>query len=274
MKNKKNSPNFNEINTLLDKMLQLENSKNEISIYKVILLVSGCLAMLILMVAMCVIFYKNQFSFESLISLLLAFFSIFISIFFYFKADETSNRFYDTSYDFMKDVSVTLGKIEERFGEKLNSLNDKISHLSVEKEEKREELQTVEDEKQKVINELIDKAKLDASEKDAYLARLSAAEEEAESLRHQLQIIDMKYKNMMRHHEHINARYDISYEPSETLSKKDIYIITRRHPADWPAFLKEKMINLGFMSKDGDITPKGEILFEGLQDDTLFKVID
>ena len=67
MKNKKNSPNFNEINTLLDKMLQLENSKNEISIYKVILLVSGCLAMLILMVAMCVIFYKNQFSFESLI---------------------------------------------------------------------------------------------------------------------------------------------------------------------------------------------------------------
>ena len=93
--------------------------------------------MLALVIALCIIFYKNQFSFESLLSLLLAFFSIFISSFFYFKADEASNRFYETSYNFMKDVSVTLGKIEERFGEKLNTLNDKVSHLAIAKEEKK-----------------------------------------------------------------------------------------------------------------------------------------
>ena len=46
---------------------------------------------------------------------MLAFFSIFISIFFYFKADETSTRFYDSSYKVMKDISVTLGKIEDRW---------------------------------------------------------------------------------------------------------------------------------------------------------------
>lgn len=151
MKIKKESEDFNDINTVLDKMLQLEKSKNRVNIYKVILLIFACLSMLALVIALCIIFYKNQFSFESLLSLLLAFFSIFISIFFYFKADETSNRFYETSYNFMKDVSVTLGKIEERFGEKLNTLNDKVSHLAIAKEEKKEELENVEDERKKCL---------------------------------------------------------------------------------------------------------------------------
>ena len=49
---------------------------------------------------------KKSFSFDSVLSTLLAFFSIFISIFFYFKADETSTNFYKSSYDIMKDVSI------------------------------------------------------------------------------------------------------------------------------------------------------------------------
>ena len=85
MSSKKNTENLGEINPLLDKMLQLEKSKSRVSVYKVILLITGCLAGLILLIALCIIFYKNYFSFESLLSLLLAFFSIFISIFFYFK---------------------------------------------------------------------------------------------------------------------------------------------------------------------------------------------
>ena len=221
--------------------------------------------MLILLVALCIIFYKNQFSFESLLSLLLAFFSIFISIFFYFKADETSNRFYDTSYDFMKEVSVTLGKIEERFGEKLNSLNDKISHLSAEKEEKKEELQTVEDEKQKVIDELLDKAKLDATEKAAYRARLDEKEAEAESLRRQLVNIDMKYKRMLRNREVPYSYSDPVRMIPDMLSKREMNILIHTHPSDWPRILKKKMMDLDFMTPDGELTPKGEILFEGLR---------
>lgn len=265
MKIKKTPTELGDINTVLDKMIQLEKSKNKINIYKVILLIAGCVAMLVMVIALCVIFYKNDFSFESLLSLLLAFFSIFISIFFYFKADETSNRFYETSYDFMKDVSVTLGKIEERFGEKLNNLNDKVSHLSYEKIEKKEELQTVEDEKQKVINELIDKAKLDASEKEAYLAKFKAKEEEAEALRRQLQIIDMKYKNMVRNRESMHSRRKIFNFSPEMLSYDERNLLLRRHPSDWPAFLLEKMVDLDFMTREGELTAKGEILFEGLR---------
>lgn len=269
MNNKKNTPTMSEINAVLDKMLQLEGTKKPVNIYKVILLIAGCLAGLILLVALCIIFYKNQFSFESLLSLLLAFFSIFISIFFYFKADETSNRFYDTSYDFMKDVSVTLGKIEERFGEKLNSLNDKISHLSVEKEEKKEELQNVEDEKQKVIDELLDKAELEASEKEAYRAKLSEKEAEAESLRRQLMNIDVKYRRMLRNRDSFTSSAEQIRMFPEMLSKRDFNILTHTHPSDWPESLKKRMIYFDFLTPDGELTPKGEILFEGLRNDSV-----
>lgn len=254
--NRKNSPDFGDINTALDKMIQLENSKNKVSAYKVILLVAGCVAMLILLIALCMIFYKNNFSFESLLSLLLAFFSIFISIFFYFKADETSNKFYDSSYDFMKDVSVTLGKIEERFGEKLNNLNDKVSHLSVVKDEKTEELQNVEDEKQKMIEELLDKAKMNEKQKEEYVKRLREKEDEADYLRSQLQMIDLKYKTMIQKRDHF------------FLTPKERHLIMHRHSSDWPIFLKKKMIEMDFMYPDGELTAKGEILFEGLRENS------
>ena len=254
--NRRNSPDFGDINTVLDKMIQLEKSKNKVSVYKVILLIAGCIAMLVLLIALCMIFYKNHFSFESLLSLLLAFFSIFISIFFYFKADETSNKFYDSSYDFMKDVSVTLGKIEERFGEKLNNLNDKVSHLSIAKEEKAEELQNVEDEKQKMIEELLDKAKMNEKQREEYVTRLKEKELEADSLRKQLRMIDMKYRNMLQSREEL------------FLSPKERHLIMHRHSSDWPVFLKKKMIEMDFMYPDGELTAKGEILFEGLRENS------
>lgn len=265
MNRRKNSPNINEINSTLDKMIQLESSKNKVSVYKVILLVAACIAGLFIVATLCFVFYKNKFSLESLISLLLAFFSIFIAIFFYFKAEETSNRFYDTSYNFMKDVSVTLGKIEERFGEKLNNLNDKLSHLSSEHDEKNEELQNVEDEKQKMIDELLDKAKLKDEEKEAYITRLKEKEIEADNLRRQLLTIDARYRNMMRNRD---AHISFAELIGESISSREIDFLLHRHPSDWPNMLRKKMINSGFMMPNGVLTPKGEILFEGLRNDS------
>ena len=167
----------------------------------------------------------------------------------------------------MKDVSVTLGKIEERFGEKLNSLNDKISHLSLEKEEKSEELQTVEDEKQKVIDELLDKAKLDATQKEAYIATLREKEAEAESLRRQLQSIDMKYRHMMRRHESVHLDNESEFS-SNILTKKEVYFILNRLPDEWPDFLKKKMFNWGIITKDYALTPEGKIFVENLKNNS------
>lgn len=61
---------------------------------------------------------------NDVIAILIAFFAIGLSVAFYFKATETSNRFYDNSYVFTKDMSELLGRIEAGFGEKLKHLGD------------------------------------------------------------------------------------------------------------------------------------------------------
>lgn len=250
MKIKKESPDFSDINTVLDKMLQLEKTKNKVSVYKVILFVFGCLSMLVLVIALCIIFYKNQFSFESLLSLLLAFFSIFISIFFYFKADETSNRFYETSYDFMKDVSVTLGKIEERFGEKLNTLNDKVSHLALAKEEKKEELENVEDERQKMLNELMEKAKLDASQKEDYMRKLKVQDKQIADLQQEIMRMRRMERNVRMDRDFYRNYMDI-FNPRELKAIKNIPL------SDLPLSIKEKLKELSMIDSDGDLTAIG-----------------
>ena len=98
------------LSEILDKLLVLQEQAKEPSfLRKTIYVVAGIIS-LIFVGLLCVTIYKNSFSVESILSTLLAFFSIFISVFFYFKADETSSKFYDSSYRFMKDISVTLGK--------------------------------------------------------------------------------------------------------------------------------------------------------------------
>lgn len=83
----------------------------------------------------------------------------------------------------MKDISVTLGKIEERFGEKLNSLNDKVSHLDRISSEAGEEIRDKKDDKDNIINDLMDKANLNEEEKSKYRKELAEKESEIELLR-------------------------------------------------------------------------------------------
>lgn len=62
--------------------------------------------------------------FATLLSLLLALFSVALAALFYFKATETSNTFYDNTYNFTKDIAQLLVKIESGFGEKLRNLDE------------------------------------------------------------------------------------------------------------------------------------------------------
>ena len=191
-----------ELKEILDKLLELEKEKQKTSPVKITICLVGGFGSVMFILLLCYSAFKSGFSFslESILSTLLAFFSIFISIFFYFKADETSTNFYDSSYKFMKDISVTLGKIEERFGEKLNSLNDKVSHLDRISNETSEEIEDKKYDRYNLLNELMDKANLgyeernrykkELEEKDAEIERLkihkSEAEYEARQLRYQM----------------------------------------------------------------------------------------
>ena len=178
-----------ELKEILDKLLELEKEKQKTSPVKITICLVGGFGSVMFILLLCYSAFKSGFSFslESILSTLLAFFSIFISIFFYFKADETSTNFYDSSYKFMKDISVTLGKIEERFV-------DRISN------ETSEEIEDKKYDRDNLLNELMDKANLgyeernrykkELEEKDAEIERLkihkSEAEYEARQLRYQM----------------------------------------------------------------------------------------
>ena len=83
----------------------------------------------------------------------------------------------------MKDISVTLGKIEERFGEKLNSLSDKVSHLDRESKAATEEIEDKQEDKDRIINELMEKANLSEAERSEYKKMLESKDQEIEQLR-------------------------------------------------------------------------------------------
>ena len=172
------------VENVLDKMLELGKERHKVEPIKIIICIFGGISALCFIVILCYrILIKTDISFESILSTMLAFFSIFISIFFYFKADETSTNFYKSSYNIMKDVSVTLGKIEERFGEKLNSLNDKITHLDAISSEKNAEIQEQKQEQDKVIQNLLNQTKLSEAEKQEYINQLNDYEKRIEELK-------------------------------------------------------------------------------------------
>lgn len=188
--------NFKELNEVLDKLAQLKKENKRTSPIKIIVCAAGSIAVLIFLTFLCFSFYHNHFTIESLLSIALAFFSIFISIIFYFKAEETSNQFYDKSYTFMKDMSVTLGKIEERFGEQLKTINEKITDLNNQKKEISHEIQSIEDDKDKFINELLEKATINEEEKKKYQENIDEKNKQIRNLKNKIRKIESQQNNI------------------------------------------------------------------------------
>ena len=80
----------NDMVEILSKMLELEKERHKVSpVKKTVCWVGGMVAVMFVGL-LCYRLVKTDLSFDSILSTLLAFFSIFISIFFYFKADDRS----------------------------------------------------------------------------------------------------------------------------------------------------------------------------------------
>ena len=71
----------------------------------------------------------SKFDFSDLLALIMGLFAIAISVAFYFKATDTSNKFYDNVYKFTQETSEILGRIEAGFGERLRHLDEGYSGL-------------------------------------------------------------------------------------------------------------------------------------------------
>lgn len=197
MEDEKNKEN-EQILEMLNKMNKFKKSE-QLFLYKTMCVFVTIIGTIIT-IFVCLMMYKNNSSIESLLSMLLAFFSIFISIFFYFKASDTSNNFYDKSYDIMKDVSITLGKIEAQFGEKLNNLNDKVSALTVKEYATKEKLENVVAEREEIIEEMIENPPIESDKKEEYRKILQTKVNEIKALENELYQI----KNQKSEYSYVN----------------------------------------------------------------------
>jgi hypothetical protein len=146
-------------------------------------------------------FDMSKFSFNDLLSLVLALFSIALSLIFYHKATETSNTFYDNTYRFTSHVSEVLGRIEAGFSEKLRHidegytrLGDRFERMSAPQKKEAEEaianeekaIESAQHEREKLISELTLRAQLRDSEKDDFLDRLHKQDAELMAARAEL----------------------------------------------------------------------------------------
>ena len=133
--------------------------------------------------------------FPTLLSLFLALFSVGLAALFYFKATETSNTFYDNTYNFTKDIAQLLVKIESGFGERLRNLdegyasmrdslqsygnnNNNVEETKKKIENEKSEMEKVVQERNQIVAQLIERSNLHAEEKARITEELQEKEQE------------------------------------------------------------------------------------------------
>lgn len=210
--------------------------------------------------------------FPTLLSLLLAFFSVGLSALFYFKATETGNTFYDNTYKFTKDISQLLAKIESGFGERLRGIEDGYSKVQQciydgispsngdsqkDIEDKEEQYKEVKDKRDEIIEELLNKSKLDAEEKNNY--RKILEKQEGRLIQKDREISSLKSRS-----KYADDFYRISQSitkdfinPSFVRSKSRFDRLRERLSYEYV----QELMNLGYASSEGELTRQGYQFF-------------
>lgn len=171
-----------------------ESSKNKSGLWEWVKAISTLVVVLVVSYKIYLTPIQLTVDFPTLLSLLLALFSVGLAALFYFKATETSNTFYDNTYNFTKDIAQLLIKIESGFGERLrnldegySSMRDSLQHYNekpgsnVEETKKKietekTEMEKVVREKNEIIEKLIEQSSLQAEERSAITEQLKEKE--------------------------------------------------------------------------------------------------
>ena len=216
----------------------------------------------------------KEFTFTDLLSMLVAFFAIALSIAFYFKATDTSNRFYDNSYAFTREVSEILGRIEAGFGERLRHLDegysgirDKFDRLpfdntqtNEELEKEKAEIEKKEKEQQDLLEDLAKRAKLAETEKHELFTHMKQISEELEEAKRETRRLQ---RNIRLHSVDNDGRYDpldflvrhlSQYKDPETSSKSPRNSYQRlfhRYANEMPRQLFDDLERRGYVNDEG-----------------------
>ncbi|AHG78525.1 hypothetical protein [Mannheimia varigena] len=275
----------------------MEDKRTEISILdesiRFIKIAIYPLSLFIIVIVLSIKLYQLDLSvlignlqFSDLLSILLAFFSIGISIAFYFKANDTSNKFYDNTYKFTQNTSEILGRIESGFGERLRSINESYDKLDnnirsyygskekAKKEEIEKSIKNEEDEKERIISKLIDNSKLGTDELEELRKKLDESNQKLEEARNEIIILR---RNSRRNNSDIEERveryyrafirrvarrnnYDISVDEINQILKEDI-----EHKNIPYAFIRD-MERVRLLDNENNLTLRGYRLTRNILD--------
>lgn len=167
------------------------------------------LCFLILVIVLSIKIYQTPLhitvDFPTLLSLLLALFSVALAALFYFKATDTSNNFYDNTYKFTRDVAQLLAKMESGFGERLRHLDEGYSSMrnylqdggkkavseEVERtkkklEDEKQEVNKTIEERNRIVRDLIERSHLQKEEKEKISGQLKEKEQELAELQQEV----------------------------------------------------------------------------------------
>jgi len=160
-------------------------------------------------------FSASSLDTTDVLSIVLAIFSVALSVMFYFKGSEESSKFYNNSYQFTKEISELLGRIEAGFGEKLRHIDDGYSSIGKRLDdvlalrakaaerlkEEEEEVESASVDRDKIISTLLEKANVSEEEKQRIRAELEEKEKELAYARMQV----MQYRTQIQELERTTA---------------------------------------------------------------------
>jgi uncharacterized membrane protein YciS (DUF1049 family) len=225
-----------------------------------IMIICATLACLGIIGLICYLIAQNGFSVESLLSTILAIFSIVISMLFYFKTDTASSRFYDKVYEFNDTQHSLLASINSLFTEKFKNLDDRFDRMEITKKE----IKGIEDEKGEIVDKFAKTYKIPDAEKTKLLAELSEKDRAVERLKNELKTInDSNIIKSINSSYYDAARENNFYMYSDLLkyfSKLELEKAVEQNRFDLRKLTLRQMnilMDLNLMNKKGDLYRSG-----------------
>jgi len=195
--NEEKNKDYEILKDLLDKQLEIERAKQKRTpAWKVVVYVFVGILTTGFFAFSCFMMYNQSFTMETLLAVLLSFFSIALSIMFYIQSEKSSSTYYMRSYEIMKDVSVALGKIETGFGEKLSNIKEHMAKIEIQKEEVEGKLEQGERE-EKDIKTKITEHKISADERKKLVEELQEKTRENQELRSRLEFLQRRRRMLV-----------------------------------------------------------------------------
>lgn len=246
----------------------------------------------------------SKFDFSDLLAMILALFAIGMAVAFYFKTTDSSNQFYDNIYNFTQKTSEILGRIEERFGERLRHLDEgygriqsqfdgiaktpgeiekQVKETEGKEEKEKEKLEETNKAIQQMMEELAQRAELQQQEKDEFYSkmgelaaerdmaqkRLHEIEEDRDRMRQRLMMFeeDVMEDSPELHHPIIR---DVLHHPEirHLLQDGAPSRIIRRRTRDFFSHMPDEYLDqlrkVGIVNERNELTPAGALMLRSM----------